>query len=268
MTTKTHSVSIPLTTFAARLTSSPPDATKESKAAAIQETEDSIKDSEFEIASILGWRFRVEHSCEAVRGIGLDLQTSGFDPPLSPQLYKSCHVGLQKTSHLLRLTGVEFVYTPSQIGFATWWAQTKQQSELKEEERRDLQDLLERWARDKEKKMTQKKEETRRERQKAKLPVEEEAEEVAAFSAETLLSQAEEIVSKYLAEGQQLEANLEKAETLEKVKTIDLKLKEWAQRRSKLLDQQQQHKRKNDTDEGQNGTKKSRRKDQVDSDSD
>lgn len=40
----------------------------------VTEMEDAIRGHEFQVASVLGWKFRVTHAFEGVRGIALDIQ--------------------------------------------------------------------------------------------------------------------------------------------------------------------------------------------------
>lgn len=44
----------------------------------MRDVEAAIRDHEFQVASVLGWKFRVVHAFEGVRGIALDLQVGAL----------------------------------------------------------------------------------------------------------------------------------------------------------------------------------------------
>ncbi|PWN18216.1 hypothetical protein BCV69DRAFT_78775 [Microstroma glucosiphilum] len=181
LATKTHSTPISLAQFASRVTPSAPSSSsssssskaQEERQAAIAETSSSILDNEFEVASVLGWHFRVTHGFEGVRGLAIDLQRvmsraggvaqdvgnrtiEGTEEGLAPELLERIKVLLDIASQQLRLTAAEFLYTPSQLALGTWSSLTEEGGEgksgvsaspstLTSEERSMLRNVLQRW---------------------------------------------------------------------------------------------------------------------------
>ncbi|PWN30472.1 hypothetical protein BDZ90DRAFT_15069 [Jaminaea rosea] len=247
LATKTHSTPISLAAFAMRISGAVGGSGSEEAAAAIKETEQSIRDYEFEVATVLSWRFRVTHAFEAARGMALDLQCpdEGRDgaPPLQAEMLKKLLGPLNAASHSLRLTDGEFRYTPSQLAFGTWWSLTKREGNeaLDEGERALLRALLQGWVKAKEEAAAA------AEAKRANAPIPDVGKMKKArgtangdnsngggtpstrrpLSSTTLLQEADEIAS-LVSQGSELEARLKGKETLDEVKAIDARLKEWA----------------------------------------
>lgn len=255
LATKTHSTPIALPAFAARISSGGGGAPDE---AVVKETEDSVRDHEFEVATVLNWQFRVTHAFEAVRGMSLELQcpsssssSSSGATPLDAETLKKLLGPLNTASHSLRLTDAEFRYTPSQLALGTWWYLTKGDdggSVLGESERSSLRALLEAWVKAKEEAAAAVvKEKTSSSAKKASgangtangsngSTAADSASSTATLSSSSLLKTAEE-VSALISQGQALEVRLKGKDALEQVKAIDARLKEWAAGKEKQEDE-------------------------------
>lgn len=256
LATKTHSTPIALPAFAARISSGGGGAPDE---AVVKETEDSVRDHEFEVATVLNWQFRVTHAFEAARGMALDLQcpssSSTGPPPLEAETLKKLLGPLNTASHSLRLTDAEFRYTPSQLALGTWWYLAKGQDEggsvLDESERSSLRALLEAWVKAKEEATAAVVKEKTSSSSTKKGPAgaahgangtsngstpADSASSTATLSSSSLSKSAEE-VSALISQGMALEARLKGKDALEQVKAIDARLKEWAAGKEKQEDE-------------------------------
>lgn len=251
LATKTHSTPIDLRAFASRVTSSPPGSSKEDHETAVQETVVSIRENEFEVASVLKWRFRVTHGFEATRGIALDLQTLE-QRALDVATLKAVLDELNEASHQLRLTDAEFCYTPTQLGLGTWWSLTRPHStrQRSEEQRSGLRATLEAWIDEKEAIAKRSFEERRTalvEATKAAASKEKKTLSTATgtelpeatgpalgISKADLIRKAEEVAD-LVTRGSELERQLKSKEALDRIKRIDSSLKEWAVKRQQQL---------------------------------
>lgn len=242
-------------------------ATQEEKAKweeSVAEMEEAVRDHEFHVASVLGWKFRVTHAFEGVRGILLDLQVSSSggsgvsnarsptdsfwslqtldsSAPLAPDLLNKCASVLNTTCAQLRLTNAEFLYTQSQLALGIWWCvlndgnNTLSQSDLD-----TLRPLLTKWI-----------------GSKSTLS--------STISQESLTSIAEDIAQTRIKQARELELHLKSKSTLDEVKAIDLKLKEVITR---LESEEANRKRKVEDGSEGDGARKSRKVDSDDEDED
>ncbi|CAO1616001.1 unnamed protein product [Jaminaea pallidilutea] len=248
LATKTHSTPIDLRAFASRVTSSPPGSSKEGHETAVQETVVSIRENEFEVASVLKWRFRVTHGFEATRGIALDLQTLE-QRALDVATLKAVLDDLNEASHHLRLTDAEFRYTPTQLGLGTWWSLTRLHStrQRSEEQRSGLRATLEAWIDEKEAIAKRSLEERRaalieatnaaagKEKKTSNttttgMELPEATGPALGISKADLIRKAEEVAD-LVTRGSELERQLKSKEALDRIRRIDSSLKEWAVKR-------------------------------------
>lgn len=261
MATKTHSVAIPLPHFASRVAGGGGDggggSNNVSSDTAAKENECLIRDYELEVASVLGWRFRLVHAFEGVRGISLELQrfesklaTAAFADQWTRPLKLAC-------AHL-RLTEAEFLYTPSQCALGVWWAVATGATEgeagehaIQSQDARLIRSALERWIADKVDRAkgpaasasgssaevsptavaavaaaaAQSQQGTH---QAAKMPA------PASMDAEQIKAIAEK-VSVLVRKGKEREELMASPVTLARVREVDAVLKEWTMQRE-LLD--------------------------------
>lgn len=214
------------------------------------ETSASILDNEFEVASVLGWRFRVTHAFEGVRGLALDLQrltsraggvaqdvgnrtVEGTDGAaggsLPPEVLDRVKVLLDIASQQLRLTAAEFLYTPSQLALGTWWSLTEEEegesnsgsgaartasasSTLTTEERTSLRGLLQRWIDEKESLL-------------CSAPASSSKDPTPPLSLKDFADQ----IATYVRQGAALQDELRSPACVERVKSIDLALRARAE---------------------------------------
>ncbi|CAO1624011.1 unnamed protein product [Sympodiomycopsis kandeliae] len=202
LSTKTHSSPISLQAFATRISTPGNTSDKSVAEAAIKETEDGIRNNEFSVASVLGWKFRVTHAFEGVRGLSIDLQTIK-DPsirPLSSTLLDQCAAQLNLLCSHLRLTNAEFLYTPSQLALGIWsYLVDNPPKDISQEDQQNLQASLSLWV-------------------DSKLPT----------GKEQVTSKVHQITSVHIPNGQRLEVDMKSnKDVLTKIKEIDLQLKNW-----------------------------------------
>ncbi|CAO1619202.1 unnamed protein product [Parajaminaea phylloscopi] len=234
LATKTHSIAIPLQHFASRVagggpssgggggsggsggSSSTPSSGQATTAA--EETQTLIRDYEFEVASVLGWRFRVIHAFEGVRGMSLELQR--FDSKMAQPAFLDAWVKpLKQACAHLRMSEAEFLYTPSQCALGIWWAVCRGEAEAEaeggnEQDAHVVRAALDKWIQDK------------AERGATAAPTDA-GPHMDAESLKAVAAKVADLVRK----GSQQERLMADAETLAKVREVDAALKRWSAER-------------------------------------
>ncbi|MBW0539554.1 hypothetical protein O181_079269 [Austropuccinia psidii MF-1] len=106
LATKTENTSISIQSFSSRIPKT---------------SNEDVLALEFLVAQSLRFQFKVHHAHLAARGIYLDLQHSS-SPPLSIDHLAQLWPNVCALLRAARLTDAEFLWTPSQIAAAAWWA--------------------------------------------------------------------------------------------------------------------------------------------------
>ncbi|KAI8457377.1 cyclin-like protein, partial [Phakopsora pachyrhizi] len=128
LATKTENVSISIDNFASRIPKT---------------TNDDVLSLEFLVAQSLRFQFKVHHPHLAARGIYLDLQQC-FLEAMDLNLLSNSWSKVSSLLRSARLTDLEFLWAPSQIAAAAWWAVDKTLTEnwlLKKSDRKNLSQL-------------------------------------------------------------------------------------------------------------------------------
>lgn len=106
LATKTENTSISIDQFASRIPKT---------------TNEDVLDLEFLVAQSLKFQFKVHHAHLAARGIYLDLQDGSRSNPIPIDRLNQAWPHVSALLRVARITDLEFLWTPSQIGAAAWW---------------------------------------------------------------------------------------------------------------------------------------------------